>query len=242
MHDSAKPVGGGGALALNLKDTYTITVKQSQVKQSNGLWKSSQTSKQSNVSQTDEWEASVEVSISSSVSANKIVEESDNRHTLSRTTTTACAAIQVIAVAAPEFPLPCQCQQLQTGPPELRRFHANRPPPRAVQCPGAMNRKVALAIAVVASTTQSFTIRHRGAFPSRSFVKTYRHFSSIGGENGGTDDNNEENPLNEWFGRKEDDESRQSRERFSETSLPMSYYGAMDEETYGPIENNDNTL
>mmetsp|Transcript_5379 Transcript_5379/g.11442 ORF Transcript_5379/g.11442 Transcript_5379/m.11442 type:complete len:424 (+) Transcript_5379:179-1450(+) len=105
-----------------------------------------------------------------------------------------------------------------------------------------MNRKVALAIAVVASTTQSFTIRHRGAFPSRSFVKTYRHFSSIGGENGGTDDNNEENPLNEWFGRKEDDESRQSRERFSETSLPMSYYGAMDEETYGPIENNDNTL
>ncbi|EJK62511.1 hypothetical protein THAOC_16875 [Thalassiosira oceanica] len=76
MHDSAKPVGGGGALALNLKDTYTITVKQSQVKQSNGLWKSSQTSKQSNVSQTDEWEASVEMSISSSVSANKIVEES----------------------------------------------------------------------------------------------------------------------------------------------------------------------
>ena len=105
-----------------------------------------------------------------------------------------------------------------------------------------MNRKVVFATAVVASTTQSFTCRHMGAFPSRPFVKTFRCFSSIGGENGGTDDNNEENPLNEWIGRKEDDKARQSRERFSESSLPMSYYGAMDDEKYGPIQNNDNTL
>ena len=100
-----------------------------------------------------------------------------------------------------------------------------------------MNRKVAFVTAVVASTTQSFTCRHR----ARSFVKTFRYFSSIGGD-GGSDNNNEENPLNEWFGRKDDDEARQSREQFSETSLPMSYYGAMDEEAYGPIENNDDAL